>query len=95
MSYVKMLYEKLNEMGMRLGGVTLGDNPGDAETVAKELYYAMIEIQEGRAEPAFCYDSPELIGATGMSEAEQEADPEKFKRLYAEAAKQRGVDYDL
>jgi hypothetical protein len=52
MGAVKALYEKMGEMGVRLGGITLAPGQHDPEVIAGQLLAALIEIEEGRSEPA-------------------------------------------
>ncbi|WEM34440.1 hypothetical protein [Xanthomonas phage X1] len=43
---IELLFEKLDQMGMRLGGLTLGDNPENAEKVARELRLSLERLED-------------------------------------------------
>lgn len=90
MSYVQQLAEKLDHMGARIGGITLGPNPGNAENIAKELLHALEELEKGELEPVLCYDSYILTMRTKMTKEEIEADPDLFKARYREEWRKHG-----
>ena len=90
MTYVEKLFAKMEQMGVRLGGVTLGDSPGTSENVARELLKALEELEAGNCEPAYCYDSPALLSEVGMDEEDRLANPYLFRERYAAAAERRG-----
>lgn len=46
MTNIEKLHEKLKEMGVNLGGITLGDNPGTPEDVAGALYNTLVDLQK-------------------------------------------------
>lgn len=45
-TYVEKLAALQEEMGYYIGGITLGDNPGTVEDVAKALYENMLAIKK-------------------------------------------------
>ncbi|USV41027.1 hypothetical protein [Xanthomonas phage BUDD] len=53
---IELLYEKLDQMGMRLGGLTLGDNPKNAEAVARELRLSLERLEDAGLEEITDFD---------------------------------------
>lgn len=56
MSNVELMNAKLNEMGFRLGGITLGDNPTSKEAVAGEILKSLEAIERGDVEVIADFD---------------------------------------
>lgn len=89
MSAVQDLYAKMEEMGVRLGGLTLAPGKHDPEVVAKELLGALEQMERGECEPAYFYDSDEIWYATGLPKEKQDPTNETARKLYAEAYEAR------
>lgn len=83
------LKAQLEKMGMTLGGLTLGDNPGSAEAVARELRKSLERLEKGDWEVETPFD---VFGAPTPEKIEKDRAVLGSMRKRAEEIQKKTLD---